>query len=189
MKNDHAATLRAASAPAKLGQQLEHRRHSIRVEKSSAARPARWCVNGRQQGGGMLGTRGAVGWLAAVLHSHLKRPRLLREDPALRPRKYRPPSHPSSASQAAKKSTLRAGRGKSELRAAEWGGWRCQKDGWMQDWAGIRKCQWSGVGAGLVVWALFNRLAAGAAKVHRRERLRAARGQLGRPYPVYCARP
>ena len=41
----------------------------------------------------------------------------------------------------------------------------------------------------MVVWALFNRLLAGAAKARRRERLRAARGQRGPPYPVYCARP
>ena len=32
---------------------------------------------------------------------------------------------------------------------AGWGGWRYQKDGWMHNWEGIRKCQWSGVGPGL----------------------------------------
>ena len=69
----------------------------------------------------MLGTRGAVGWLTTVLHSHLKRPRLLREDQALRPRKYRPPSPPIKRLAEREESTLRARRGKSELRAAEWG--------------------------------------------------------------------
>ena len=167
-KDGPAATPRAAPAAAMHAEGLEHRRRNSRVEKPSAARPAGWCVNGRQQDRGLFRTRGAAGWLAGVLHSQLQRLRSLREGQALRPRKHRPPSHPSSASQSAKKSTLRARRGKSELRAAEWGGWRCQKDGWMQDWAGIRKCQWSGVGAGLGVWALFNRLPAGAAKVHRR---------------------
>ena len=110
IKNGRTATLRAAPASAKHSGRLQHRRRNSRVEKLSAARPAGWCVNGRQQDGGLFRTRGAAGWLATVMYSQLKRLRLLREDQTLRPRKCRPPWYPSSASQSAKKSTLRTER-------------------------------------------------------------------------------
>ena len=104
---------------------LEHRRRNSRVEKLSAARPAGWCVNGRQQDRGLFRTRGAAGWLAGVLHSQLQRLRSLREGQALRPRKHRPPSHPSSASQSERKSILRTREGCSEGRGVKRCGGGC----------------------------------------------------------------
>ena len=89
-----ATTPRAAPAQAMQAGGLEYPRSSSRVEKLSAARPARQCVNERQRGRGLFETRGAGGWLATVLHSHLQRLRLLREDQALRPREMSTPLAP-----------------------------------------------------------------------------------------------
>ena len=61
MKNGRTATLRAAPASTKHSGRLQHRRRNSRVEKLSAARPARQCVNERQWGRGLFETRGAGG--------------------------------------------------------------------------------------------------------------------------------
>ena len=105
----------------------------------------------------------------------------------LRARKKGPPSSAPGASQ--RKSTLRAAGGKRERWAVDWGGWGCQKGPRCQDRAGLGSCQWSGVGLGLDVGPYFTCLAAGSDRRARVQQIRTAAAQLGRPYPLLCARP
>ena len=75
-----------------------------------------------------------------------------------------PPRTHGSAWQSAKKSTLCVRRGKSELRAAEWGGWGFQKTSRCKDREGLGSCQWSGVRLGLDEVAFFTCLLVGSGK-------------------------
>ena len=100
-----------------------------------------------------------------------------------------PPSPARGASQSERKSTLRAAGGKRERWAVDWGGWGCQKASRCKDREGLGSCQWSGVGLGLDVGPYFTCLAAGSDRRARVQQIRTAAAQLGRPYPLLCARP
>ena len=116
-------------------------------------------------------------------------PSIASRRPSAAPAQISTPLAPSSASQSAKKSTLRARGGKRGRRAVDWGGWGFQKASRCKDREGLGSCQWSGVGAGSGVWALFNRLPAGSDRRARVQQIRTAAAQLGPPYPLLCARP